>query len=310
MSATPTRVLPPASAWQPGPSNLEIKADVEAQPDGRRLVGMEATWWTRRRRYTAGPRPLPATQSSRRSRSCPPRSALADCRTNLGWLLFNTGRNDEALSVYRLARADQEALAAAPGALAEPRRDLANTVNRVALVLARTGKSSEAEAEYRKALAIGQKLADDNPAVTVFRSLLASSHHNLGFLLSSTGEPSTAEAEYRKALAIQQRLADDNPAVTVFRGHLSRSHNSLGRLLSDTGKSSEAAAEFRMALALRQKLADDNPAIPHSSAGTGEYLRGQLAPAGRKNARGDRLLHAGRGNSTDPHQGQLGNPRR
>ncbi len=82
------------------------------------------------------------------------------------------GRHDEALSVYRLARADQEVLAAAPGATAESRRDLADTIYRVAYLLSETGKTSEAEAEYRKALAIRQKLADDNPAVTEFRSSL------------------------------------------------------------------------------------------------------------------------------------------
>ena len=81
-----------------------------------------------------------------------------------------TGHEDEALSVYRLARADQETLAAWPGATADSRRDLAATILKVATLLADTDDTSEAEAECRKALAIQQKLADDHPAVTQFRS--------------------------------------------------------------------------------------------------------------------------------------------
>ena len=71
---------------------------------------------------------------------------------------------------FRQARADQEVLAAAPGAPTEARRDLANTINRIGNLLARTGRPAEADAEYRKALAIYQKLADENPADTEFRS--------------------------------------------------------------------------------------------------------------------------------------------
>ena len=190
------------------------------------------------------------------------RAALAACRSRLGWLLSDArARPTEALAAYRLARADQEALAAAPGASNEARRDLADTINRIGILLSKTGKPAEAEAEYRKALAIQQKLADDNPAVTDFRSGLANSHHNLGILLSETGKPAEAEAEYRKALAIQQKLADDNPAVTDFRSRLAVSHDNLGILLSETGKPAEAEAEFRKALAIQQKLADDNPAV-------------------------------------------------
>ncbi|MFI5458650.1 MAG: protein kinase [Isosphaerales bacterium] len=82
------------------------------------------------------------------------RATLANCRSRLGALLYSMGRDDEALSVYRLARAEQEALAVAPGATAESRQDLAATIHGVAYLLAGTGKSSEAEAEFRKEQAL------------------------------------------------------------------------------------------------------------------------------------------------------------
>ena len=85
-------------------------------------------------------------------------------------LLSSTGQAADALAAYRQARADQEALAAAPGAPAAAGRDLADTVHRIGNLLWQTGKPTEAEAEFRRALAIRQKLAADNPAVTEFRS--------------------------------------------------------------------------------------------------------------------------------------------
>ena len=188
------------------------------------------------------------------------RAALAACRSDMGWLLTTTGKSADALAAFRLARADQEALSAAPEASNDARYDLADTVRGIGTLLL-VGKPAEAEAEFRRALEIYQKLADDNPAVTKFRKRLAYSHYDLQYLLSDTGKPAEAEAEVRKALALLQKLADDDPAVTQFRSDLANSHNALGYLLLNTGKPAEAEAELRKGLALYRKLVDDNPAV-------------------------------------------------
>jgi len=188
------------------------------------------------------------------------RAALAACRSQMGWLLRTTGKSADALAAFRLARADQEALAAAPEASNDARHDLADTIRGIGVLLLETGKPAEAEAEYRRALALYQKLADDNPADTALRSHLADSHYDLGYL-AGYGKPAEAEAEYRRALALYQKLADGNPAVTGFRRSLAASHNSVGHMLLSTGKPAEAEPELRNALALLQKLADDNPAV-------------------------------------------------
>jgi tetratricopeptide (TPR) repeat protein len=189
------------------------------------------------------------------------RAALAACRSQMASLLSRTGETTLAIEAYRLARTDQQALAAGAGASAEARRNLADTVNRIGHLLHDTGKLADAEAEYRNALAIRQELADDNPAVTEPRLGLANSHNNLGNLLAQTGRPAEAEAEFRAAIAMQQELADNNPAVAEFRSRLADSHNGLGVMLSETGKPPAAEAEYRKALAIQQKLADENPAV-------------------------------------------------
>ncbi len=104
------------------------------------------------------------------------RAALAVCRSQIGSLLTKTGQRGDALAAYKLARADQETLAASSTVSAASLRDLAVTIHRIGLLYNDIGKPSEAEAEYRAALAIRKKLADLNPGVTEFRGNLADSH--------------------------------------------------------------------------------------------------------------------------------------
>ena len=112
---------------------------------------------------------------------------------------------------YRLARDDQEALAAAPAASNEARRDLADTIHRTAILLSDTGKKSEAEAEYRKAMALCAEAGRRLPRRHRVPPRLAGSHNNLGVLLMETGKPSEAEAEFRKAMALMAEAGRRQP---------------------------------------------------------------------------------------------------
>src|SRR5262249_53272958 len=103
------------------------------------------------------------------------------------WLLLFTGKSAEALAVCKLARADQQALVAVPGASNDVRRDLAATVNELGVLLWHTHKSAEAVPEFRTALEIQQELADENPTVTEIRHSLANSHLDLDTVLQASG---------------------------------------------------------------------------------------------------------------------------
>jgi tetratricopeptide (TPR) repeat protein/tRNA A-37 threonylcarbamoyl transferase component Bud32 len=197
------------------------------------------------------------------------RAALANCRSRLGYFLNRTGRNAEALAAFRLARAEQEVLAAGPDASIKARRDLATTVELMAALLMESGKLTETETEFRTVLAIRQGLVHDNPAVTEFRHDLQRIHNRLGVMFSQMGKRSEEEAEYRASLAILQKLADENPAVTEFRRTLAIGHNNLGLRLWRDARLSEAEAEFRTALAIRQELVHDNPAAIQYRHGLG-----------------------------------------
>jgi eukaryotic-like serine/threonine-protein kinase len=187
------------------------------------------------------------------------RAALAACRIELGFLLYLTGKSAEALAVYKMALADQEALAAAHDASNEVRHGLARTIGAIGVLLMNMDKLADSETALRAAMSTYQKLADDNPDVIKFRSSLAYSQYLVGVLLMRMNRP--AEAEFRAAMAIQQKLVDDNPAVTEFRKLLAMSHLDVATGLQFAGESSEAEAEYRAAMAILQKLAADNPAL-------------------------------------------------
>ena len=155
------------------------------------------------------------------------RAALADCRSRMAWLLSRTGQTAEALTAYRLARSEQEALAGGPGAPKEARRDLADTIyqDRHAAEAIRANPA-EAEAEFRTGLAIQQKLADDNPAVTDFRIRLASSHINLGVLLSQDGQAGGGGGRVPPAeLGIYAEAGRRPPRRHRIPQHLASSHH-------------------------------------------------------------------------------------
>ncbi len=191
------------------------------------------------------------------------RAALAACRNHIGQLLFAAGRTADGLAAYRLARADQETLAAAPEASNDVRRDLADTLIKLSAMLSeRKPVEAEAESEAREAMAIYQKLVDANPGVTTFRAGLASTHRCLHFVLADRGQTNEAEAQCRAALTIEQKLVNDNPAVRRFRINLAGTHFDLGLMLTWTGRPADAESEFRAALELFQKLADENSSAP------------------------------------------------
>jgi serine/threonine protein kinase/tetratricopeptide (TPR) repeat protein len=216
------------------------------------------------------------------------RAALARCRTAMTRPLNHAGKAALALAACKLARADLEALATAPGASTDSRRDFAYTLNEFGIVLWQTDKPAEAVPEFRMALLIQQKLAEDDPGNADIRNFLANIHLHLGNVLRETGKVSDAEAEIRGAIAIYQKLADDNRGVNTFRRNLVLAHNDLGFLLDRIGRLSEAETELRTAMAIAQKLTEDNPvdtdvrgllAQTHRSLGRLLSLAGKLSEA-------------------------------
>jgi tetratricopeptide (TPR) repeat protein len=189
-------------------------------------------------------------------------AVLAACRSQLSTLLGYADRFDEALAACRLARADQEMLAAAPGASNDERLELAVTIDLIGWLLWNSGKPAEALPEFRTALAIYQRLTDREPNAIEFRRLLGRCHYYLGMVLRLTGKAAEGEDEFRASLQIQRKLVGENPSVTWLRRSLALYRNWFGDLLLQVGKPAEAEAECRKAMALVEELVAEEPAVP------------------------------------------------
>jgi tetratricopeptide (TPR) repeat protein len=168
----------------------------------------------------------------------------ADAYNNLGLLLAHLGRTEEAMADYR------RALALNP--------DHADAHNNLGILLARAGHRDEALAHYQRALALHPGHAEV--------------HYNLGDLLGDLGRTGEAAAEYERALELDPTYAD--------------AHNNLGLLLADAGRTAEAIAQFRQALEANPRSAD-----AHNNLGV------MLAKVGRP---GDALAHYRRSVELDP----------
>ena len=124
------------------------------------------------------------------------RAALAACRSQMGWLLRTTGKSADALAACRLARADQEALAAAPEASNDARHDLADTVLRHRRPAGGDGQAGQrrrpsSAGRWRSTRSWPTTTPPSPNSAAAWRGATTTS----GWLLVGTGKPAEAEAE-------------------------------------------------------------------------------------------------------------------
>jgi tetratricopeptide (TPR) repeat protein len=208
-----------------------------------------------------------------------------DCgmaHNNLGLLLADNGRTDEAMAHY------QKALELDPNH-AEAHNNLGN-------LLKKMGRTDEAMAHYQKALELNPnyseahnnlgnlftKMGQTDEAMAHFLKALefnpnyAEAHSNLGVLLEKMGRTVEAMAHYRKALEINPNYGDAHYDLGVLlvgmgqtdeaRAHFQKAveinpnhaeaHNNLGAILVQLGRRDEAIAHYQKALELNPNYSD------------------------------------------------------
>ncbi len=175
------------------------------------------------------------------------RAPHAGTFNNLGVVLLEPGRLDDAAVAFRAALRLQE--------------DFAEARNNLGLVLAELGRLDEATDHYRQAV----RLKPD----------YAVAHHNLGKALARQGKAPEAEEHFREAVRLQPEHAQahfhlgkllratgrSDEAVEIYRAGLKagpgdyRPHNELGVALMDCGRAAEAIECFAEAARLKSDFA-------------------------------------------------------
>ena len=190
------------------------------------------------------------------------RAALADCRSQMGWLLKRHGQ-------VRRRPGGLPAGAGRPGGAGRRSRSLQRRPLRPGghgppdrhpaggRRASRRRRRPSTAGRWRSTRSWPTTTPPSPNSAAAWRSATATS----GCCWKTRASQRRRRPSTARRLALFQKLADDNPAVTEFRSGLAWSHDNLGCVLRNTGKPAEAEAEFRKALALQQKLADDNPAV-------------------------------------------------
>ena len=197
----------------------------------------------------------------------PFQSRLAAVENNIGVLLNDIGKPEEALQAHRLGLTAWRKLADANPTVTEFQSGLATSDSNISVVLRAIGKPIEALQAQEAALKIRKKLAEANPASTSFQSELAASHNNACVLLSDVGKLVEALQAQEAALAIQSTLAEANPTSNSAQSDRAASYNNIGVLLNATGKPVEALKAYEAALAIHAKLAEANPTVTEFQSG-------------------------------------------
>ena len=184
---------------------------------------------------------------------------------NIGNVLFQTGRLDEAMANV------QEALKINP--------KYPDAHNNLAMLLEKNGRIDEAIDHYRRALEI-------NP-------LFAEVHNNLGKLLAKTGQTDEAITHFQMALKINPNYADAHNGVGILLAQIGRmdeaivhyrkaleinsdnseTHLNLGYALFQTGRADEAIDHLRKALEINPNNADAHNNLANALFQTGSCRR-------------------------------------
>jgi tetratricopeptide (TPR) repeat protein len=158
---------------------------------------------------------------------------IVGCHNNMGNLLKEQGKHDEAMEHYSIGlaitlKAEGETASAA------------DFLNNIGTVLADQNKPDEAMEKFVSALRINEKAKVD--------TRVALCHHNIGEVLMVQGKLDAALEHARKSLAIKRsKLPHDH-------ADCGQSHILIGNILMDSGKFAEALDDYDNALRINKNV--------------------------------------------------------
>jgi tetratricopeptide (TPR) repeat protein len=159
--------------------------------------------------------------------------------TNLGRLLDNLDRGDEAESVHR------RALKILEKAQAQPDQIAASKIN-LGKALMRMHRLEDAEVYFDEAVRmLGEAKLVEHPFMAV-------AHHNLGVLFSKRGEFERAEFHAREDLRIKE-------VIGRGAGEIAEARSRLGEVLLGLGRVDEAKSELQRAYASAREQTETTP---------------------------------------------------
>jgi tetratricopeptide (TPR) repeat protein len=156
---------------------------------------------------------------------------LTTAQLNLGKVLLDTGRPEEAVEAFRAASKVGQDLANEFPFDPDHRDGWALSLSNLAGALWALGKSGESLRVFEEVLEVQEHLAADFPAVPDYRYALAAARGNLGVLLESLERFEEAQKSYERSIVILQELARRYPAVPEYQYGLAGHRGNLAECL-------------------------------------------------------------------------------
>lgn len=188
------------------------------------------------------------------------RRILASVRNNLGTLLHQQGRWQEAITELQQAQRMLTELTRRWPREQEFRADLARAHLNLGVLYRQLRRPSQAAGEFQTALALRIDLRKENPEQVHFAIDLARLRIQMGDFLLTLRQATEAEQELRQACEVLEALQVKWPSHPRYCRELANGRNNYGNVLTVLQKLPEAEAQHRLALALRDKLAAEFPA--------------------------------------------------
>ena len=233
------------------------------------------------------------------------RLSVAD--NEVGDVLKEQGRLDEALESFREGLAIVEPLAKAAPNVAGLQRDLSVSYSRVGVALWAQGHLDEALESFRESLAIMEPLAKADPKHPSWQRDLSVFYDETGGVLETQGHLAEALKSFRQGFANIEEVAKADPNNAGLQRDLSVSYEHVASVLRAQGHLAEALKYLRDSQAITERLANADPdnavwqrdlAVCYGNVGTMLFVQGQLDAALK--AYRDRLAIAERLAAADP----------
>ena len=189
---------------------------------------------------------------------------LGRCFANLGAILENHRRLDQAIQRYQEAISLRQKLNKNFQANKDYRQELADSWHRLAAVYSTGDQNKQAQEAFDQALALQKRLVSDFPKDPRNQLALASLHRDWAYLLWRNGRLADAERHLEEGQSLLEPGAGPWKGATDAKNQarLAALQASFGTMFHEVGMGEQAEAALRRSIKAWQKLTTEFPNVP------------------------------------------------
>ena len=191
------------------------------------------------------------------------RQDLGRCYANLGAVLENTRRLDEAAKVFRQAIVHRQKLKELSPTNKNYQQELADSYHRLAAVFSAGDQIKQAEEAFAQAVSLQKQMVADSPKEPKYQLALAAVHFDLAYLLWRNGRLGEARNHLKQGQTSLPEIVPRKDSSNVKnQANLASLRASYGTLYYQVGMWWDSEKISRDALKAWKELAADFPNVP------------------------------------------------